>query len=139
MNEPSGADLARTLRSTLPSEFSSAFDDGVESLAVGGDLTPCGALMALGWVFRDLVEQGREPAIKAVLDLVEDLLVRFAPGPGEPISDGTVYNSVLACFLEDVLPVRADKFGLVTPHIGPAIRRWAAEHEAWWLLPEPDV
>ncbi len=129
----SGRDLAAGLRALLPEHARAEFDEMLDLFADdAGDVSWCGALSSLGPPFRTLVDDGEEAAVAAVLRAVDDLLAGSEPAPGDQ-AHGSLHDSAIACFLENVLPVRADRFVLVAPLIGPRTRRWAEQHEPWWL------
>ena len=93
----------------------------------------CGVLTALAYCFNRLVDDHEGPAIRAILATLDDLLIEFAPVPPDGAIDGTVYNSVLACFFEVVLPVDPAERASVMPHLGPVARAFHLAHDLWRL------
>lgn len=140
MNELTGPELTVRLRSLLPPAQQGFYDSELDSYSyvVDGESKPsisiCGALLALVWPFARCAAEGDTATVIAVLDEMERLLREY-PDP-EP-RDGTVANSVLACFLEDALPVALPAHHVIRPHIGPLIEAHARLYEPSWLLPEP--
>ena len=138
VDDTSGRDLARRLRELLPEHRRDLFDDMLELFtSETGGVSWCGAFAALSAPFNALVEASERPAIAAILGMVDDVLASSEPAPGSTVDGSGLHNSVLACFLENVLPVRADRFTVVAPLIGLRTRRWAEQHDPWWLEPAP--
>lgn len=141
MIEPTGAELAARLRALLPIGKQASYDEmlDVYSYEVDGDpntstSSACGALMALTGPFRDCLADREFAAAGSILDEMERLLNEHPQGQG---LDGSVWNSVLTCFLESVLPVDATSFGAIRPGLGPIIVAHAKQYDPWWLEPEP--
>jgi len=140
MDEPSAAEIASALRGLLPDELLAQFDDDMSAYAdLDGDVSLCGVLLAFSGSFRLLIRKRDAASIRDVLAFVDDLLVRHQPEGGVGPRDGSVYNSLLACFLENVLPVRPEEFPVVGPYLGPGVCAHASKFEAWWLEPNADT
>lgn len=140
MNEPTGPQLAARLRALLPSDRQASYDDNLESVSyqVNGEAgrtnSACGALMALTGPFRECLDEGDFATAGRLVDEMERLLGEFPDPTG---LDGSIANSVLACFLESVLPVDRAAHDAIRPHIGPLIESHAKRFDPWWLRPEP--
>jgi hypothetical protein len=140
MAEIASRDLAARLRDLLPEAMRSTFDeDATDFEDDSGEIHVCGVFLAFGWSFRRLIADRDAPAIKAILAVIDELLEEFAPPPGVGPADGSVYNSILACFFENVLPVRSEELEIVVPFLGPKLRAHALEYDPWWLEPRPNA
>lgn len=138
MEEPSAAAVAGRLRELLPTGARAEFDDDISAYAEpDGDVSVCGVLIAFGTSFRLLIRGGDVTSIRDTLAYLDDLLVRYKPEVGAPPSGHGVYNSLLSCFFENVLPVRPEEFAYVGPFLGPGVRAHCAEFEPSWLEPDP--
>ena len=130
-----GWDIAKTLRALLPEPGQYVFD---EMLTVYShsmtDVSACGAFSSLGPAFQAAVDARDEATVAAVLREVDRVMAECEDGLADPDVDH-LHTAVVTCFLENVLPVGADEFDLVAPHIGPATRRWADVQQPWWLEP----
>jgi hypothetical protein len=131
--EPTGPQLAQTLRALLPESRQASFDEMAELYAPdGADISQCGALMSLTGPFNQCLAAREMHAVGAVLNLMDELLADFPSGLG-------IYNSVLTCFFESILPVPAEVHQQVMLMLGPRIRAYAKRYEPSWLAPEPPV
>ncbi len=131
MTEPSGPELARRLRALVPEAGRSAYDQDVELFnAEPGKGTTCGALAAFSWAFERMVAAADEASIKAALLFVDSLLETATP---------SLRDSVVTCFLENVLPTTPAGHPLVVPNLGPRSRDWCESHSPYWLQPDPDA
>jgi hypothetical protein len=101
-----------------------------------GDVSECGAFLSLAAAFGAAVEAGDETSVAAVMREVEGVVAACEDRLDEPDRD-RLHTAAVTCFLEGVLPVRADRFGMVAPHIGPATRRRFEQRQPWCLEPEP--
>jgi len=132
-----GWDLAMGLRALLARTWQAEFDGMLELFSLGpGDVSECGAFLSLTGAFDAAVEAGDETSVAAVMREVDGLMATCEGRLDEPDRDH-LHTAVVTCFLEGVLPVRADRFATVAPHIGPATRRWFEQWQPWCLEPEP--
>ncbi len=129
--EPTGPQLAQTLRALLPKTRHESFDGMAELYTPDGDdISQCGALMSLTGAFNECLAAREMDEVGAILNLMDDLLEAFPSGLG-------IYNSVLTCFFESILPVPRGVHRQVIPMLGPRIRTYAKRFEPPWLEPEP--
>ena len=159
VTEPSGPELARLLRDGFPElnvvEFEDAIrpmnDAGLRSLrdrfpqiddVLAADLrqtgirSRCGVLMAFSSQFNDWVSEGRADPVRRALALIDQLLADSPPVPvgthARDVGD-QLHNSLLACFVENVMDTSPAFRSLVLPNLGPAVRAHLKEHDPFWL------
>jgi hypothetical protein len=126
--EPSGPDLVKRFRALLPERLRYEFDENADGYDFEPDgVSQCGALMSLTSPFVQAVAAREIQSVRAIIDLVDELLA-YPQGRDET---GSLRNSVLSCFLEDVLPLPADVRPLVA--LGTNIRDHAEKHSPSWL------
>ena len=69
--------------------------------------------------------------------MIDELLEIAAPKDvGIPLRH-ELYDSVIPCFLEEVLPASREGHPLVVPNLGPKAREFCERFRPDWLLPEP--
>ena len=159
VTEPSGPELARLLLDAFPElnviEFEDAIrpmnDSGLRSLrdrfpqiddVLAADLrqtgirSRCGVLTAFSSQFNDWVSEGRADPIRRALALIDQLLADSPPVPvgthARDVGD-QLHNSLLACFVENVMDTSPAFRSLVLPNLGPAVRAHLMEHDPFWL------
>jgi hypothetical protein len=120
----------------LPARFQGRFDDDSGMFTTDDRISCGGVLMALSWSFDRLIREREKEAIGAVLDAVESLIQRYRPPAHGKIAPYGLYNAVITCFLENVLPTTPAGHPLVVPQLGPLTRGSVPPH---WLLPDPNA
>ena len=126
--EPSGPELARTLRALLPANARPTFDGMAELFTPDdADISQCGALSSMSAPFNECVTGMELEAAQAILAFIDELLTY--PEGGDHI--GSLRNSALTCFLENVLPLPPEIRDLV--QVGRHTRAFAEQYEPFWL------
>jgi hypothetical protein len=159
VTEPSGPELAQLLRESFPEINVSQFeqdiepmsaeglrslrerfpdmnDEFAESLKKTGIYSRCGVLMAFSYQFNRWVREGKADPVRRALALIDQFLAESPPVPpgtraGE-VGD-QFHNSLLACFVEDVMDTTPAFRSLVLPNLGPAVRAHLEEYDPFWL------
>jgi len=72
------------------------------------------------------------------LGLVEDWLASYS-SPNRDSAASIMYDSVLSCFRENILPTTPAGYPVVVPNLGPTTRAVCAASDPSWLLPNPDA
>jgi hypothetical protein len=126
--EPTGDELANQVRSMLPESRHATFG-GMADLFTPDEasISQCGVLASLTPAFQECVVAREVEAVRAILDLMDHLLTY----PEGRDTVGSMRNSVLTCFLENVLPLPEPIRANVV--LGPNIRAFAKRHEPSWL------
>lgn len=126
--EPTGAELAKRFRSLLPERLRSQFDEDIAGYYIEPyGVSQCGALLSLASPFIQALTAGEVESAQAILHLADQLL-GYPQGRDKT---GSLRNSVLTCFLEDVLPLPPDMRPVL--RLGPNIRAFAEQHDPYWL------
>ena len=134
-----GWDLAMGLRGLLAGTWQADFDGMLELFALApGDVSECGAFLALTGAFDAAVEAGDGTSVAAVMREVDGVMAA-CEGRLDESDRERLHTAAVTCFLEGVLPVRADRFAMVAPHIGTATRRWFEQWDPWRLEPGPTI
>jgi len=126
--EPTGAELAQSFRLRFPEMNLATFDVDVDSMTG----SRCGTLIAFSWQFREWVQRGNEEVIKRALALVDQLLSESPPVPSgtHALAVGDQFhNSLLACFVENIVDRTKEFRALVLSNLGPEVRSHLAQHD----------
>jgi hypothetical protein len=127
MSQPTGPELAQMLRRLFPEMNGRSFDEDVDSMSD----SRCGALTAFSSQFNDWVRTGKIEPIRRALALIDQLLADSPPVPSETRPDAVgdhFHNSLLACFVENVVTRTRECRSLVVPNLGPAVRDHLQQH-----------
>jgi len=92
--------------------------------------------MAFSWQFNQWVRAGKAEPVRRALALIDQLLAGSTPVPAgtPPMAVGDwFHNSLLACFVENVVDRTPGFRSLVLPNLGPAVREHLRIHAPYWL------
>jgi hypothetical protein len=139
MDVPSGRELAGALRKQFPEMDAALFDDDVALFSANdGEVSACGVLSAFSWAFDRWVAAGAVEPIRRALALVEEWLAGYL-SPNRDAVASRIYDSLLSCFLENILPTTPEGHPLVVPNLGPKTRSVCEASDPSWLLPNADA
>jgi len=130
--EPMSAEGLRSLRERFPD----INDEFAERLKKTGIYSRCGVLMAFSYQFKQWVREGKADPVRRALALIDQFLSESPPVPpgthALEVGD-QFHNSLLACFVENVMDTTPAFRSLVLPNLGPAVRAHLEEHDPVWL------
>lgn len=134
---PSGRELLGLLRASFPEIDSEGFAEDLKLFdADSTDATRCGVLTAFSSQFNNWVREERSEPVRRAPALIDRLLAEATPVPEgtPPVAVGDQFhNSLLSCFVEDILDTTPEFKALVIPNLGPVVREHLQLHDPFWL------
>jgi hypothetical protein len=122
MTEPSAVELAQQLRDLFPEMRIEDFDKDLDSMPG----SRCGTLTAFSSQFNNWVRDGKTELVRRALALIDEMVAESPPVPlgtrAEAVGD-QFHNSLLACFVENVVTKTEESRSRVLPNLGPAVRQ----------------